>query len=84
MDKKLTVDGIVYPLDSKKTLLENLEHNAIEVDFQCRDGHCGACKCQLISGQISYTNEPLAYCRNNDILLCCSISKEDISLTVSK
>lgn len=83
MHKKLTVDGIDYPLDSQKTLLENLELNAIEVEYQCRDGHCGACKCQLISGKINYINEPLAYCRNSDILPCCSISEEDISLTIA-
>lgn len=84
MFKKLTVDGIDYPLDSEKTLLENLEDNAIAAEYQCRDGHCGACKCQLISGKISYINEPLAYCRNNDILPCCCISEEDISLTITR
>ncbi|WP_019616290.1 2Fe-2S iron-sulfur cluster-binding protein, partial [Psychromonas ossibalaenae] len=54
MSAKLTVDGIEYPLDTEKTLLENLESQAVKMEFHCRDGHCGACRCLLISGQAEY------------------------------
>jgi len=84
MDKKLTVNGVAYLLDTQKTLLENIERNAIKVEYQCRDGHCGVCKCQLLSGRISYIRAPLAYCRNHDILPCCCISEGDVSLTISR
>jgi ferredoxin len=76
----LTVDGVGYPLDTKKTLLENLETQAIKVEFHCRDGHCGACRCSLISGQAEYINTPIAYLRDGDILTCCSSAKDNINI----
>jgi len=81
MPVKLTVNGIEYPLDTKKTLLENLEAQAIAVEYNCRDGHCGACRCQLHSGNVEYKHQPLAYCRESEILPCCSISKNNIRIS---
>jgi ferredoxin len=81
MTRKLTVNGIEYPLDTQKTLLENLESQAIQVEFHCRDGHCGVCRCKLLSGQIDYVSDPMAYVRQNDILICCSKSSQDIKIT---
>ncbi|MCG6200328.1 class I ribonucleotide reductase maintenance protein YfaE [Psychromonas antarctica] len=82
MSVKLTVNGLEYPLNTEKTLLENLEAQAIKMEFHCRTGHCGACRCQLISGQVNYRVSPLAYCRQNEVLTCCSISKKDIHITI--
>ena len=80
MSSTLTVDGIEYPLDTEKTLLENLESQAIKVEFHCRDGHCGACRCSLLSGEVNYVSYPMAYVRGDDILICCSIAKSDIKI----
>lgn len=81
MHKKLTINGIEYPLNTDMTLLENLERHSIKVEFHCRDGHCGACRCKLIKGRAEYSNFPLAYCRDGEILICCSTSKNDIELS---
>ncbi|MCP4325547.1 MAG: 2Fe-2S iron-sulfur cluster binding domain-containing protein [Psychromonas sp.] len=81
MPNTLTVDGIEYPLDTQKTLLENLEIQAIKVEFHCRDGHCGACRCTLLSGQVNYIIYPMAYVRDKDILTCCSRSVNDINIS---
>jgi ferredoxin len=80
MSKKITVNGIEYPLDSEKTLLENLEAQAIKQEYHCRDGHCGVCRCRLISGQADYIPYPMAYLRDGEVLTCCSKSKQDIVL----
>ena len=80
MNKKLTVNGVKYPLNTKKSLLENLEAQALEVEFHCRDGHCGACKCRLINGEVEYKSQPMAYLREGEILPCSCISKEDIQI----
>tara|TARA_R110001583_G_scaffold10698_9_gene49267 strand:- start:67507 stop:67758 length:252 start_codon:yes stop_codon:yes gene_type:complete len=81
MPHKLTVDGVEYSLDPQKTLLENLESQAIKIEFHCRDGHCGACRCQLLSGKVEYISYPMAYVRDNDILTCCTKSTNDIKIT---
>ncbi len=81
MPKTLTVDGIEYPLDTQKTLLENLESQAIKVEFHCRDGHCGACRCKLLAGEVNYVNYPMAYVREGDILSCCSKASEDLIMS---
>ncbi|MEH6453963.1 MAG: class I ribonucleotide reductase maintenance protein YfaE [Psychromonas sp.] len=82
MSAILTVDGIEYPLDTKKTLLENLEAQAIKVDFNCRDGHCGVCRCLLVKGEAEYINYPMAYLRDGEILLCCSSAKNNIEIAI--
>lgn len=84
MHKKITVDGIEYSLNTDKTLLENLELHSVNIEFHCRDGHCGACRCRLISGQAEYINFPLAYCRDGEVLTCCSTSKNNIELSTFK
>ncbi|WP_413699659.1 class I ribonucleotide reductase maintenance protein YfaE [Psychromonas sp. KJ10-10] len=80
MSRKLTVNDVEYTLDTEKTLLENLESQAINIEFHCRDGHCGACRCQLLSGEVEYINYPMAYVRDQDILTCCSKSTRDIKI----
>jgi len=80
MSKTITVNGVAYPLDTEKTLLENLEAQAINQEYHCRDGHCGACRCILISGQAEYTNDPMAYLRDGEVLTCCTKAKQDIKL----
>lgn len=81
MDKKLIFDGVEYSLNSKISLLENFEAHALQSEFHCREGHCGACKCRLNSGKVEYKTEPMAYLRTGEILPCCCISKEDIHLS---
>jgi len=76
-----TYNGQDYPLDPKKTLLENLEAQAVSVEFHCRDGHCGACRSRLTSGKVNYENFPMAYLKQEEVLLCCSKSEEDIVIT---
>ena len=81
MSSTLTYDGQIYKLDLEKTLLENLEPQAVFVEFHCRDGHCGACRKIIKSGEINYTNFPMAYLKEGEILLCCSKSKENVEIT---
>ena len=71
MPVTLTYNGQLYPLDTDKTLLENLEAQAISIEFHCREGHCGACRSILVSGSVTYNDFPMAYLRDNEVLLCC-------------
>lgn len=67
---------------SKNTILESLEEKNIEPQYHCRDGFCGACRCVLISGEVEYLTDPLAYFNDNEILICCSSPITDIEIIV--
>ncbi|OIQ47641.1 MAG: hypothetical protein BM565_05480 [Gammaproteobacteria bacterium MedPE] len=73
-------DDAIAP-DSKITTLEYLESQGLKVNYHCRDGTCGACRCQLNRGSVAYTTEPLAYIREGEILTCCTTPTSDIDIT---
>ncbi|WP_313904123.1 class I ribonucleotide reductase maintenance protein YfaE [Thalassotalea sp. PS06] len=65
-----------------KNLLEFFEQHNIEAHYHCRDGFCGACRVDLLEGSTEYTNgEPLAFIRDGEILLCCSVPTSDIKIS---
>lgn len=66
--------------NTDSTLLNSLQNNGVEVLYHCKEGFCGACRCKLKSGSITYTNEPLAFVRKGEILTCCSVPNEDIEI----
>ena len=80
MPDTFTYNDQKYQLDPSKTLLENLEAQAVSVEFHCRDGHCGACRSTLISGNVDYSTFPMAYLKDGEVLLCCSKSNESINI----
>lgn len=65
-------------------LLTFLEKNKIQTQFHCREGFCGACRCKLVSGKVDYQQEPLAFVRKGEILLCCATPLEDIEIDIPK
>ena len=67
----------------KETLLEALEHKKVKVFSECRNGFCGACKTQVISGEVTYIKEPLAELKANECLPCCCIPQTDLNLALS-
>ena len=52
------------------TLLETMEQAGLEPEYNCRDGHCGACRCTLDSGEVEYVGFAMAYTQANEILPC--------------
>ncbi|MGF1909807.1 class I ribonucleotide reductase maintenance protein YfaE [Vibrio kasasachensis] len=62
------------------TLLETIENAGIEVEYNCRDGHCGACRCKLKSGEVEYVGFAMAYTQADEILPCITRAKTDIEL----
>ena len=80
-DSELAVDAIVEyahsgveqrwsPADG--SLLEFSEAHGFEPEFGCRSGQCGACKVQLVSGEVSYQSAVSADLAEDEILLCCA------------
>ncbi len=51
-----------YPANCPN-LLTALEQQKFQVNYHCRAGFCGACRCKLLSGEVQYLEEPLAFVR---------------------
>ncbi len=58
---------------SDGNLLAFAEAHGLSPEFGCRSGQCGACKVPLVSGRVSYQNEPSAAVADNEVLLCCAV-----------
>lgn len=62
------------------SLLAALESHRVTVEYQCREGYCGSCRCRLVSGQVDWLTEPLAFIQPDEILPCCCRAKGDIEI----
>ncbi|WP_339036606.1 class I ribonucleotide reductase maintenance protein YfaE [Serratia symbiotica] len=67
---------------SEHCLLEVLELHAVEVEYQCRSGYCGACRLKLVKGEVAYCQPPLALINDGEILPCCCMPVTDIELDI--
>ena len=80
--EKDTLDGIVRTLpDSDKTVMEISSH---PFNYNCKDGFCGDCGCDLVDGEVRYGNEQLAYLSDGEIVPCEVILVTLIKLRIEK
>ena len=70
-----------YP-EKAASLLEALEYHGIAVEYQCRSGYCGSCRCRMTAGKVTYRQEPLALVNEGEILPCCCIPECEIELDI--
>ena len=81
--QKIKINGLSPILSIPgQTVLEAMELAGIQPEYHCRDGHCGACRCKLVSGEIEETGFKMAYTESDEILPC--ISKAKTSLVLEK
>ncbi|SET19105.1 class I ribonucleotide reductase maintenance protein YfaE [Thorsellia anophelis] len=71
---------LIYRSKGEVTLLETLKKNNVRIDFQCKEGYCGACRTKIKKGSVQYITDPLAYLEPNDILPCCCFPLTDLEL----
>ncbi|CAH0533015.1 hypothetical protein VST7929_00866 [Vibrio stylophorae] len=64
----------------KLSILDNLEQAGFELEYHCREGVCGACRCQLQSGDVELMQTPLAFTMPGEILPCISRAKSTLRL----
>lgn len=76
-------DHIGLPHEPNDTVLECLEKHNVEVHYHCREGFCGACRSKLVSGEVEYTTDPLAFIDDDEILPCCCKPLSDISIIIA-
>ncbi|NAW68603.1 2Fe-2S iron-sulfur cluster binding domain-containing protein [Vibrio sp. V27_P1S3P104] len=75
INKILTIES-----NPTNTLLESMENAGLLPEYNCRDGHCGACRCRLISGEVEYVGFAMAYTQGNEILPCICKAKSALEL----
>lgn len=64
------------------SVLATLEANQVCLEYQCREGYCGACRTRLLKGDVRYCRKPLALLQQGEILPCCCVPINDIELDV--
>lgn len=69
--KVLNKKTIIYK--KKKSLLSILEKHNINIEYQCKSGYCGACRIEILKGNVSYSiRQPMAALfKKKEILPCC-------------
>ena len=63
-------------------LLRVLEKSGYEIEYECREAHCGTCRTIMTEGEVEYEYEPVAYIGKNEVLPCSAIIKSDLNLTI--
>ncbi len=76
-DGAITVEfrksGIIVEWNaSAQSLLAFAEDQGLKPNFSCRAGICGTCTSRIISGDVSYFEDPLEDPAFGELLLCCS------------
>ena len=64
------------------SLLDSIEAQSLDIDYNCRAGFCGSCKAKLLHGQVEYIQEPspVTDLDEEEILTCCVRPATDIEL----
>jgi CDP-4-dehydro-6-deoxyglucose reductase/ferredoxin-NAD(P)+ reductase (naphthalene dioxygenase ferredoxin-specific) len=52
MQITLEQDGRRIPVEAGDTILASLLRAGVPFPFSCQTGNCGACKCELVSGEV--------------------------------
>ncbi len=80
---KIQVNGTTVQGNTSELLLTQLEKAGLTPEFQCRDGMCGTCRCQLKNGHVMQSGVPMAAIRADEVLACCTIPKGHIEIEFS-
>ena len=66
--------------NASDTLLETMEKAGLEPEYNCRDGHCGACRCKLKTGSVEYVGFAMAFTQPDEILPCICKAKTALEI----
>jgi ferredoxin len=75
--------GRTAPLPPGKTVLEAAEAAGVAIDYQCRSGICGTCRCQLLRGEVTMpVRDALSDADERDgyILACQAHAGHDVTI----
>lgn len=72
----------VFELSKDSNLLDMLEKEGYDVQYQCRSGYCGMCRIKITQGEVEYKNKPLALIDKDEILPCCCTLTQNITIEI--
>lgn len=76
---QIIVEGLgAITWQNQASLLEALEEAGIDINYSCRAGICAACRATLISGQVTWRNQPILALGEQDILTCSVVPTTDV------
>lgn len=78
----IKLDNTLVACNKGEAILDALESNGIDAQFNCREGFCGVCRTKLLSGSVSYLLDPLAFIDDDEILTCCTTPNSDIEIKI--
>jgi ferredoxin len=73
-------DLVVPWHDRYPGLLDFAEACDVPVAFGCRNGTCHNCESGLVSGEVSYSTEPLEAPPDGRVLVCCTRPRSELTL----
>ncbi|QYK13956.1 hybrid-cluster NAD(P)-dependent oxidoreductase [Shewanella rhizosphaerae] len=82
----LQIGDLSTPLTGEQTVLEGIEAKGLPIIAACRSGVCGACKCQVLSGETESSSEMTltpAEVAQGFILACSTRLKSDVTLSLA-
>ena len=83
MENMITIlESCRFIVRSDFNLLEALESQNIDIEYQCREGFCGSCQIQLVDGEVEYFFEPIAFIPKGRILPCCCRAKSNLTIAI--
>lgn len=65
--------------NTQETLLDQIDGDgqSYKLARGCREGFCGACRCKLLKGSVKYTEAPIGFVNDGEILPCIVIPQTD-------
>ncbi len=76
---KILVNGDILVGNTHQRLLDQLEAAGYQPEYQCRNGLCGVCRCQLKQGEVK-KEDTMAFIAQNEILTCCATPLENVEI----
>ncbi len=83
---KIDVDNIngkteTLWVEGEESILSELENHNIVVDYNCRQGHCGCCVLQLISGEVEHKDTLVDFSLSDELVSCRARPITDIKIS---
>ncbi len=67
---------------SSTLLLDALQQKGKHVESQCKRGFCGACRVEIVAGEVSYDFEPIAFIKPGQALACCAKAQTQVAIAI--